>query len=247
MARNKPRKPAPAPVKLSPEKYIQTKARSLPVHECLINSDWQSSGMATVLVSRKQPSGNFIVGVYIVDVLCLGLKITYFYFNQTARYYEEELKDLLFQGQLSVPCDYVLAHNVIYGAVAYAEDLGFRPDKDFAVTQYILAEDDESVELIELEFGRDGKPCFVAGPRDNVALITGKLRAAVGEGNFTVMYPGGPFDGAGAFYEDDFDADDFDAEDENDDEAFDAFEEVDEEAPKDEDNPEQKPPLPGNG
>ncbi len=99
MARNKPRKPAPAPVKLSPGKYIQTKARALPVHECLINPDWHSSGMATVLVSRQQPSGNILVGVYIVDVLCLGLKITYFYFNQTARYYEEELKDLLFQGQ----------------------------------------------------------------------------------------------------------------------------------------------------
>ncbi len=243
MARNKPRKPAPAPVKLSPEKYIQTKARSLPVHECLINPDWQESGMATVLVCRKQPSGNLIVGLYLVDVLCLGLKITYFYFNQTARYYEEELKDLLYQGQTYEPCDYVLAHNVIYGAIAYAEDLGFRPDKDFAVTQYILAEDDESVELVELEFGRDGKPCFVAGPRDNVALITGKLRAAVGEGNFTVMYPGGPFGNDAAFDEDDFE----DEDDENADEAFDEYEEVDEDENKAENNDADKPLLPGNG
>jgi hypothetical protein len=241
MARNKPRKPAPAPVKLSPEKYIQTKARGLPVHECLINPDWQSSGVATVLVSRKQPSGNIIVGMYLVDVLCLGLKITYFYFNQTARYYEEELKDLVFQGQMSVPCDYVLAHNVIYGAVAYAEDLGFKPDKDFAVTQYILAEDDESVELIELEFGRDGKPCFVVGPHDNVALVTGKLRAAVGEGNFTVVYPGGYFEDG--FDEDDFDEDDY--EDEDDDDEFDEYEEVDED--DDEDIEGVRPPIRRDG
>ncbi len=234
MARNKPRKPAPVPVKQSPEKYIQTKARSLPVHECFINPDWQESGMATVLVSRKQPSGNIIVGVYIVDVLCLGLKITYFYFNQTARYYEEELKDLLYQGQTSEPCDYVLAHNVIYGAVAYAEDLGFKPDKDFSVTRYILAEDDESVELIELEFGRDGKPCFVAGPRDNVALVTGKLRAAVGEGNFTVVYPGGYPGNDDAFEDDDFD-------DDEEDEAFDDYEEVDE------DDDEVRPSIHRNG
>jgi hypothetical protein len=194
-------------------------------------------GMATVLVCRKQPSGNFIVGMYLVDVLCLGLKITYFYFNQTARYYEEELKDLLFQGQTYEPCDYVLAHNVIYGAIAYAEDLGFRPDKDFAVTQYILAEDDESVELVELEFGRDGKPCFVAGPRDNVALVTGKLRAAVGEGNFTVVYPGGYFEDNIGFDEDDYNEDD-------DDDEFDEYEEVDED---DEDTGGVRPPIRRNG
>ncbi|MBD0256111.1 MAG: hypothetical protein ICV83_10365 [Cytophagales bacterium] len=238
MARNKPRKPAPAPVKLSPEKYIQTKARSLPVHECFINPDWQSSGVATILVSRRQPSGNIIVGMYLVDVLCLGLKITYFYFNQTARYYEEELKVLLFQGQAYEPCDYVLVHNVIYGAVAYAEDLGFKPDKDFAVTQYILAEDDESVELIELEFGRDGQPCFVVGPHDNALLVIGKLKAAVGEGNFTVVYPGGDFEDDDAFGEDDYED-----EEEDEEEAFDEFEEVEE----DEDDEGVRPPLRRNG
>jgi hypothetical protein len=132
----------------------------------------------------------------------------------------------------------VLAHNVIYGATAYAEDLGFRPDKDFAVTQYILAEDDESVELIEIEFGRDGKPCFVAGPRDNVPLVTGKLRAAVGEGNFTVVYPGSDF-----AYNDTFDADDSEDEDA---EVFDDHEEVNQHENEAEDSGAEKPPLPGN-
>ena len=240
MARNKPRKPAPAtPVKQSPEKYIQTKARSLPIHECLINPDWQESGMATLLISRKQPSGNLVAGVYLVDVLCLGLKNTYFFFNQTPRYYEEELQDLIFTHQTYVPCDYVLAHNIIYGAIAYAEDLGFKPQKDFAVTQYLLAEDDESVELIELEFGRDGQPCYIVGPYDNTSLIVGKLKAAVGEGNFIVVYPD---------FDDDFDdEDDFDEdeEDEDDDDAFDDYEEVDEE--EEQDDAALRPPMQRNG
>jgi hypothetical protein len=222
MARNKPRKPAPTPVKLAPEKYIQTKARSLPVHECLINPDWQYRGLATVMVSRKQPSGNIIAGVYLVDVLCLGLKNTYHFFNETTRYYEEELKDLVFSHQEYEPCDYVLAHNIVYGAIAYAEDLGFNAHKDFGVSRYVLEEDDESVELLELEFGRDGQPCYIVGPYDNASLVVGKLRAAVGEGNFTVVYPGGNFEDG------DFDEDDYDDDEQDDDEGFDDYEEVDE-------------------
>ncbi len=246
MARNKLRKPALAPVKLSPEKYIQTKARSLPLHECLINPDWQSGGLATVLVSRKQPSGNIVAGVYLVDVLCLGLKNTYHFFNEPARYYEEELKGLVFSHQEYEPCDYVLAHNIVYGAIAYAEDLGFRPHKDFGVSQYVLEADDESVELLELEFGRDGQPCYIVGPYDNVSLIVGKLRAAVGEGNFTVIYP--DFDEE-SDNEDDDEEDDFEEDyDEDDDDAFDEYEEVDEDGDdEEEDDAEERPALRRNG
>jgi hypothetical protein len=181
--------------------------------------------------------------MYLVDVLCLGLKITYFYFNQTARYYEEELKDLLFRAKRTSPATTCWRITSSTAPLRTPKTWAFRPDKDFAVTQYILAEDDESVELVELEFGRDGKPCFVAGPRDNVALVTGKLRAAVGEGNFTVMYPGGYLEDAGAFDEDDFE----DEDEENADEAFDEYEEVDEAENKAEDNDADKSPLPGNG
>jgi tetratricopeptide (TPR) repeat protein len=241
MARNKPRKPAPAPAKLSPEKYIQTKARSLPIHECLINPDWQESGMATVLISRKQPSGNLVAGVYLVDVLCLGLKNTFFFFNQTPRYYEEELKDLIFSHQEFEPCDYVLAHNIVYGAIAYAEDLGFKAHKDFGVSRYVLEEDDESVELLELEFGRDGQPCYIVGPYDNTSLIVGKLRAAVGEDNFTVVYP--DFDDE----DDDFEEDDEeDEDDDEDDDAFDEYEEV-EDGDEAEDDEEARPAMRRNG
>jgi tetratricopeptide (TPR) repeat protein len=241
MARNKPRKPAPAPVKLAPEKYIQTKARSLPVHECLINPDWQSRGLATVMVSRKQPSGNIIAGVYLVDVLCLGLKNTYHFFNETARYYEEELKDLVFSHQEYEPCDYVLAHNIVYGAIAYAEDLGFKAHKDFGVSRYVLEEDDESVELLELEFGRDGQPCYIVGPYDNASLIVGKLRAAVGEGNFTVVYP--DFDDEFDDEDDDFGEDDGEDEDN----AFDEYEEVEEDGNEEEDDEQDRPAMRRNG
>ncbi len=217
MARNKSRKANTQPVRISPEKYIQTKARALPLDQCLYNPDWRSSGLATVLISRRQPSGNLIIGVYLVDVYCLGLKNTSCFFNESDFFLENELKEMAFSTQTYEPCDYVLAHNIIYGAIAYAEDLGFRPQKDFRVSQYILEEDDDHVELLELEFGKDGKPCYITGPYDNTSLIIGKLKAAVGEGNFTVIYAGD--------YPDD-DSDDGHDDSDEDEEEFDDFEEV---------------------
>lgn len=220
MARKKAKKPA-APAKVSPEKYIQTKARSLPLNECLINPDWQVSGLATILISRLQPSGNLTIGVYLVDVFCLGLKNTHHYFNETEYIYEYEIIDLVFTSQDYEPCKYVLAHNIIYGAIEYADDLGFRPNKDFAVSQYVLEDDDDQVELMELEFGKDGKPCYIVGPYDNASLITGKLKATVGEGNFTVIHPE-----ANLFGEDYFEDEEWEEEDD-----FDPYEDVTEDRP----------------
>ena len=38
---------------LSPENYIRTKARTLPLYECWINTDWKEGSQASCIVSRK--------------------------------------------------------------------------------------------------------------------------------------------------------------------------------------------------
>jgi len=47
-------------------------------------------------------------------------------------------------------------------ANAFAEDNDFKPCKDFELTKNILEEDDEKIELIEYEFGKDGKPFVIS-------------------------------------------------------------------------------------
>jgi hypothetical protein len=145
---------------LSPEKYIKTQARSLPVAECWISEEWQSNGICNIIVARKHITGNFTVGVYLVDLYCLGVKNTSYHFNLDPDAYgflKENCGDV-------EKCEYVLAHNIIYGAIEFADDLGFQPDKDFALAQFILEEDDDNVPLIDIEFGYDGKPFYVQGP-----------------------------------------------------------------------------------
>ena len=79
---------------LSPEKYLKTKARQLPVHECLINFEWNRSRMADMIITRKHPNGSFTSGMFLVDLLCLGVKDCHYVFNQTPVEYEE-LKEKL--------------------------------------------------------------------------------------------------------------------------------------------------------
>ncbi len=175
--------------KQSPEKYIITKARELPFHECFINSIWQEKGLATIIISKKQPGGNYIFAMYLVDVYCLGLKNTLFNFNFNEAEYEE-MKERLFQGPDDmVYYDIVKAHNIIYGAIDYAEELGFQPDKHFKITEYLLNPDLIDDEIDEIEFGRDGKPFFIAGPDDNINRIISILERSVGKGNFDIMIP----------------------------------------------------------
>ncbi len=89
-------------------------ARRLPVVECLINPNWQESGLATVVVARQHKNGNLTVGTYLIDVFCLGLKQTAFIVNDTDDNYRFTV-DRLFEIQEREKTNYVLAHNVIYG------------------------------------------------------------------------------------------------------------------------------------
>lgn len=216
MAKKKNTKKTQTP-QLTPKRYIETKVRQLPIEKCLMNI---TQGLVSILIIRKMPSGNFIVGSYLVDIYCLGLKNTDFRFNLNQveldtfiNLYENHIGHFEF-------VEYVFAHNYIFGAIAYAEDLGFKPHKDLMITQYILEEDNEDIELIEYEFGNNGKPLYIAGPHDDHKKIIAILRRTAGEGNFLVSEGNfADFDGIdfGDFedFENDEEEDDDDTEDTN--------------------------------
>jgi len=192
---------------MSPEKYVRTQARTLPIFECVINDDWQTSGLCNIIVARQHKTGNVTIGIYLIDMYCLGVKGAQFDFNL----YLDEYEDIKsrFSGDV---CDYVLAHNIIFGAIAYAEDYGFKPHKDFETARFILDEDDEDVPLMELEFGLNGKPHYVSGPYDDsvkINNILAILERTAGEGNFTFTNLGSMFD--------DMDDEDFDDDGEEED------------------------------
>ncbi len=170
----------------SPEKYIAANGRELPYHSCLINDNWEETGIASIVLSKKMPSGKFIAGMYIVDLYCLGLKNTLYEFALDSAGYEE-LVNKVRSNYTLMECKITTAHNIIYGSIDFAEDLGFKPHKDFRITEYILDPDLIDDGIDNLKFGKDGKPFYCAGPYDDVTGILRTLRKNVGEGNFDFL------------------------------------------------------------
>lgn len=169
---------------LSPKKYIETKVRSLPLHKCYVNFDWAEGKMADVFVMRKHPNGNLTIGVYLVDLLCLGIKDTFFMFNYT----EEEMKEKLFKKSpfMFKEIDYTTAHNIVYAGRDYALDYDIHPHKDFATTKFILEEDTDKIPLMDIEVGdKDGNPILWVHEANQYLDVYAKLMKNLGKDNFT--------------------------------------------------------------
>jgi len=179
---------------LSPENYIRQKARTLPVHECWINKSWHYGHLAHIVVARKHITGNLTIGIYLADLGCLGIKNAHYMFNVFRHDYDEMMADMKSRVDLEkVP--YELVHNVLYGAMEYAEEIGFEPHKDFSVAQYILEEVEADIDYVEIDCGENGIPLYYRGPEDSDAFVKkvlSTLNKTVGQGNY--RYVDGPED-----------------------------------------------------
>jgi len=172
---------------LSAAKKIRS-ARQYPIHECLINPSWKEKGLATIVVSRRQPDGDILFGVYLVDILCLGLKNTFCNADFSPSRYRTDVVGGASGAEPLVPCSRELAHQIIYGAIRFARQFGFEPQKDFQLSQYVLDEAESVAPNPDLEFGRKGQPLFIAGPEDDVPRILRQLEATAGRGSFRYLY-----------------------------------------------------------
>jgi hypothetical protein len=148
------------PHQLSPSQYIRTRARKLPIDSCYINESWKESGLASIIVARRNSNQNLTFGIYLVDLFALGTKDAFYKFNVPEEDVLEVIKDR--DDEKFIKTDYTLVHNIIYGANAFAEDHGFVVCKEFELTQYVLEEDTEDIELMDIEFGKNGKPFLIS-------------------------------------------------------------------------------------
>ncbi len=168
--------------------YLIKNAKNYPLFECLINADWQDKGMAHIFLTRKQPNNTLILGVYLVDIFCLGLKNTFCNANLSMEEYQNLKLSVSTESTLTA-CSPGKACRLIKGAIEYAKRLGFKPQKDFDLSQYVLEGFPDSDSDIALEFGKDGKPLYIAGPDDDFEAIMKTLKKNVGEGNFDFVAP----------------------------------------------------------
>ena len=169
---------------ISPKKYIETRVRSLPIYKCLINKDWENAKMVNVIVMRKHVNGKLTAGIYLIDLLCLGVKDAMFIFNEPEDKILEgfgDHKDYLME------VGYDLAHNIVYAGHDFAMEYDIEPHPDFKTARFILEEDDDTIPLIEIPVGDDeGLPSLILQPGQSIKYrhVIEKLEKKLGRDNF---------------------------------------------------------------
>lgn len=162
---------------------------SWPLHECLLTKAWQdTSEIVQILVSHRSPAGQVAVGAFLIDLGCLGVKAAFGRLLDTEREYKE-MRDDVESRQEMIKADPNLAAKIIREAIAYAKDLGFRPDPDYRDAMLVLGDADPDACDTSIPLGKDGKPFFIPGPDDKVNLIMTKLTRKLGSDGFGYLIP----------------------------------------------------------
>ena len=180
MAKKKQKKQQNGAQHISPETFMKQRVRSLEIGKCYIIEDIEECGEGLIVVTRKHTGGRISAAFFLVDILCLGLKDSYY----KLRLEESELDEILDNGLTFRECSYEEAHNWIYGAISWAEDAGIEPHKSFAITQYMLEEDTDDIPLIDFEFGEDGIHFLMANDNLEASRYLPLLDKNLGEGNY---------------------------------------------------------------
>lgn len=162
---------------LSPAQYLRQKARSLEIGTCYVSDDIRTVGEGYVVVSRLHNGGRVSVGVYLVDAYCLGVKDSFYRLRMDPEDFDELIDTMPNVNE----CSYEEAHNWVYGAIAFAEEAGIAPSKNFGLSQYLLEEDTDDIPLIEYEFGKDGQHFLVCHSNLEASRYMSLLKKNLGD------------------------------------------------------------------
>ena len=164
---------------------------SWPLYECLLSQEWQKEHAITqILVARRSPIGQIATGTFLVDLGCLGVKNAFASLFNLRQEYEQKLRADVMASQSMIEADVNLVAKIIREAIAYAKDLGFKPDPDYRDAMLVLGDVDPDACDVPIPLGgKDGKPFFFAGPRDNVDQIMAKLTRKLGPDGFHFFFP----------------------------------------------------------
>ena len=165
-------------------------AASLPVVAAHEPERLWSAGIGSLTIARRASSGRLVVGVYLVDVFCMGVKDA-FWKELSEIEYKTLLSKLVANGGPLRAISPERFAKLVDCAVDYAQSLGISPHPDFHTARHLMDGIDPALCADEFEFGQKGKPLYIAGPHDSpsVARMLAHRVDAAG-GHFVI-----PFDG----------------------------------------------------
>jgi hypothetical protein len=125
----------------------------------------------------------------------MGVRETFFKYNEPEETLRKIQESTDGQGLDFSEIKYELAHNIIYAAVEFAEEYGFKPVSEFThVTKYFLEEDSDDIPYIDIHCGNEnGKPIYLNINSESPAQskrILAQLEKTAGRGNYEYYLQG---------------------------------------------------------
>ena len=139
---------------------------------------------------RYKSEGRVEIGIFLLDVYCLGVKNAAF--NQCQEDELPEMFDRLFQGVSPNEYSGEWGRKLVEGAAAYARSLGFAPHRDYKKGARVMGGIDPKKCSETFVYGINGKPTLIAGPNDDNArcdLIMKVLFKKFGTHEFDYLHP----------------------------------------------------------
>lgn len=161
-----------------------------PLYHCKIPTRLFELGLGNIIVSRRHPSGQISLAIFLLDVYCLGVKDVFYRLVDPSQY--ANIMEGLARDSPLEDIDLACARKLIAGAVEYARQFQLTPHPDYKVARTILDGIDAAACPRDFEYGRDGQPFYVAGPNDSPATsrrILSLLEQQCGPDGFHYMIP----------------------------------------------------------
>lgn len=156
--------------------------------EAYVSSNLFKVGIGNVVVARFRGSGEVEVGVFLVDVYCLGVKDAFYVRVDRTEY--ESLLDSAIKAEDRERFDPPSARKLVEGAVAYAENLGLPPHPDYKKAGRVFGGINAAESTASFIYGKNGKPLYIQGPRDSLQFcrrVVNQLRRRCGDGGFNFI------------------------------------------------------------
>jgi len=166
-------------------------ASRYPILHCWVSENVWDQGLGYVCLSRELPGQQVAFVLFLLDRYCLGVKDAIARVDGRFTYDSRITREMRGKSpahDVTPAC----ARKLVEGAVAYARDLGLHPHPDYQTAKLIFGNINAAECTEEFEYGKDGKPFFVAGPYDTPArcrAILAALERSRGPGGFHYVMP----------------------------------------------------------
>jgi len=161
------------------------RATQAPIQHCYLTEALFEIGIGTLVVARGATHHHVAVGLFLIDVFCLGIK------DATFRRLEGDEFELYMDrtdlGAPTISVDPSYARKLLRDVAAWSQSIGFAPHRDFTAVERIFGDVSADASDASFQFGRDGRPVYMPGLMDTAPLIRQRveqLRKHLGDDGF---------------------------------------------------------------